>query len=163
MSPPLSKMWTEDDTAKLRELWTAKYSGQQIANELGKTRNAVLGKVFRLGLEERGSPQNIADARSRKRAKKLKADPHQREAVARIVPLFDDEPEHVPECTAFKADPEEIAGRRDKCQFPTGDPGRPNFRYCGGQSIKGQPYCKQHMGVAYINKPSRLGRFTWSR
>lgn len=49
--------WTEDRVSVLKKLWRKGYSGSQIANELGGvTRNAVIGKVHRLGLGARVVP-----------------------------------------------------------------------------------------------------------
>jgi hypothetical protein len=46
--------WTDERTALLRKLWADGVSTSLIADELGGvTRNAVIGKVHRLGLEER--------------------------------------------------------------------------------------------------------------
>ena len=46
--------WTDDRVARLRELWGAGQSASQIAADLGGvTRNAVIGKVHRLGLSGR--------------------------------------------------------------------------------------------------------------
>src|ERR1700749_2660723 len=43
-------MWTEERIALLQKLWGQGYSASQIANELqGVTRNAVIGKIHRLG------------------------------------------------------------------------------------------------------------------
>ena len=49
-------MWSEERVALLRKLWAEGYTGSEIANELGGvTRNAVIGKVHRLGLAARAT------------------------------------------------------------------------------------------------------------
>ena len=46
--------WTEERVEKLKAMWTDGNSASQIAKELGGvTRNAVIGKVHRLGLSNR--------------------------------------------------------------------------------------------------------------
>lgn len=46
--------WKDPATdARLRKLWTAGLTGTEITHALGSTRNAVLGKVHRLGLPAR--------------------------------------------------------------------------------------------------------------
>ena len=46
--------WNEERVALLRKLWTEGLSASQIAKQLGGvTRNAVIGKVHRLGLSGR--------------------------------------------------------------------------------------------------------------
>lgn len=42
--------FTDRDVSTLTAMWKAGYSGSQIAEQLGRTRSAILGKVFRLGL-----------------------------------------------------------------------------------------------------------------
>jgi GcrA cell cycle regulator len=48
--------WTDERVEKLKELWSEGMSASQIAKALGGvTRNAVIGKVHRLGLSNRGT------------------------------------------------------------------------------------------------------------
>ncbi|MFZ9950639.1 MAG: GcrA family cell cycle regulator, partial [Gemmobacter sp.] len=47
--------WTDERVETLRRMWLEGQSASQIAKELGGvTRNAVIGKVHRLGLSNRG-------------------------------------------------------------------------------------------------------------
>ena len=49
--------WTEERVAELKKLWAEGHSASQIAKRLGSvTRNAVIGKVHRLGLSGRATP-----------------------------------------------------------------------------------------------------------
>ena len=49
--------WTEDRVELLKTLWAEGLSAAQIANKMGGvTRNAVIGKVHRLGLSGRATP-----------------------------------------------------------------------------------------------------------
>ena len=46
--------WTEERIRQLRELWSEGQSASKIAEKLGGvTRNAVIGKIHRLGLSNR--------------------------------------------------------------------------------------------------------------
>ncbi|MGF1658743.1 MAG: GcrA family cell cycle regulator [Rubrimonas sp.] len=48
--------WTDERVARLQEMWNEGLSAAQIAKELGGvTRNAVIGKVHRLGLSNRAT------------------------------------------------------------------------------------------------------------
>jgi GcrA cell cycle regulator len=49
--------WTEDRIERLKKMWHDGATASQIADELGGvSRNAVIGKAHRLGLEQRPSP-----------------------------------------------------------------------------------------------------------
>src|SRR5438445_833919 len=65
--------WTDERVELLKKLWQDGLSASQIAGELGGiTRNAVIGKVHRLGLSGRAkSPSSSAP-----RVRKARAHPH---------------------------------------------------------------------------------------
>jgi len=49
--------WTEERIERLKKMWADGSTASQIADELGGvSRNAVIGKAHRLGLEQRPSP-----------------------------------------------------------------------------------------------------------
>src|SRR5688572_32922112 len=55
MVTPMS--WTDERIERLKELWSQGVTASQIADELGGvSRNAVIGKAHRLGLQSRPSP-----------------------------------------------------------------------------------------------------------
>src|ERR1043166_5233191 len=59
--------WTDDRVELLKRLWAEGLSASQIAGELGGiTRNAVIGKVHRLGLSGRAKPSSSGAPRARK-------------------------------------------------------------------------------------------------
>ena len=52
----LMMSWDEKDVALLKKLWAAGRSAAQIARRLGCSRNAVCGRLTRLGLKRRHKP-----------------------------------------------------------------------------------------------------------
>jgi len=59
--------WTDERVELLKKLWTDGLSASQIAAELGNvTRNAVIGKVHRLGLSGRAKPGPTGEPKPRK-------------------------------------------------------------------------------------------------
>ncbi|TVR48989.1 MAG: GcrA cell cycle regulator, partial [Rhodobacteraceae bacterium] len=55
--------WTDERVELLKKMWNEGHSASQIAKELGGvTRNAVIGKVHRLGLSNRSGPETAAEA-----------------------------------------------------------------------------------------------------
>ncbi len=60
--------WTDDRVELLKKLWAEGLSASQIANRLGGvTRNAVIGKVHRLGLSGRTTTSRAKVPRTRRR------------------------------------------------------------------------------------------------
>jgi len=58
--------WTEERIERLRAMWTEGATASQIADELGGvSRNAVIGKAHRLGLEARPSPVKPGDEKEK--------------------------------------------------------------------------------------------------
>ena len=159
--------WTEDRMQMLSELWTQGLSASQIASKLGGvTRNAVIGKAHRMGLQCRPSPIRTggSSSRSRRRA----AD---RRAASKVLAttvvgqgVFQDMPYDNPEeIEAISPPPVEVNGHASRlegarlgqagaCAWPIGDPGDDNFRFCDATSSPGRPYCSDHCDQAYINR-----------
>ena len=58
--------WTDERVEQLKKLWADGLSASQIASKLGEvTRNAVIGKVHRLGLAGRATTSRVRTARPR--------------------------------------------------------------------------------------------------
>ena len=67
--------WTDERIERLKKMWTEGATASQIADELGGvSRNAVIGKAHRLGLESRPSPVKPGEEKE----KKAKAAPRPR-------------------------------------------------------------------------------------
>ena len=61
--------WTEERIERLKKMWHDGATASQIADELGGvSRNAVIGKAHRLGLEQRPSPVKAGEEKERKAA-----------------------------------------------------------------------------------------------
>ena len=61
--------WTEERIDRLKAMWAKGATASQIADELGGvSRNAVIGKAHRLGLEQRPSPVKPGEEKDKKPA-----------------------------------------------------------------------------------------------
>jgi GcrA cell cycle regulator len=155
--------WTEERVALLRRLWEDGQSASKIAAQLGGvTRNAVIGKVHRLGLSGRlkaGEEATVAAAKTVEVEKLVAAVAAAPEPVApvshRPTPAF---PPAAPAIRPAAVDPVAIPAsqrvtimdlRESMCRWPLGDPTTPEFRFCGARSITGLPYCTHHAEIAY--------------
>jgi GcrA cell cycle regulator len=150
--------WTDERVEQLKKLWEGGLSASQIAAELGNvTRNAVIGKVHRLGLSGRAKSPTSAAPRPRK------ARPAQHMMrVTRPVARGNTALAHVFEVEAEPADPiahDNVVPMNQRlsllelneatCHWPIGDPSNPEFFFCGGKSLPGLPYCAHHSRIAY--------------
>ncbi len=155
--------WTDERVELLKKLWADGLSASQIAAELGNvTRNAVIGKVHRLGLSGRAKdvkPSPATPQRPRKVARTPSApapitpQAHSNVVIAPI-PLqpVTEEPEVLAENDVAVPMSERVTImdlRESMCRWPMGDPTKPEFRFCGARSITGLPYCTHHARIAY--------------
>lgn len=139
--------WTDDAVERLKALWgDPDYSAAVIARRLGVTRNAVLGKVHRLGLSKPRTPRPPASPLPAPRGRRALS----RKAVAsRSLPM---RASRVFEPASVEAGPPLVARLEDlprrACHWPVGDPLVPEFAFCGRPAGNG-PYCAAHAAVAY--------------
>lgn len=155
--------WTDERVALLRRLWEDGQSASKIAAQLGGvTRNAVIGKVHRLGLGGRARPGEDGQPVART------APVQEIETAIAVVEAEAPEPVAIlahrpaPDFPAPPpvpaAEPVQLAVsqrvtimdlRESMCRWPLGDPTTPEFRFCGARSITGLPYCTHHAEIAY--------------
>ena len=156
--------WTDERVELLKKLWADGLSASQIATKLGEvTRNAVIGKVHRLGLAGRATTSRIRTARPRTNialfparsaqaqyrtfgntALKTVPQPQEKKAAA-VVPLRGlPELEPAPQGRITLAELKETM-----CHWPEGDPMEEGFHFCGRRKAFGVPYCEHHAAIAY--------------
>jgi GcrA cell cycle regulator len=134
--------WSETRVTTLSQLWLDGLSASQIAKQLGGvTRNAVIGKVHRLGLSGRAA----ASAPSRApRTAAARPKPPRRVAMAapavRKPPVRLAAQDYAPEGPGLIGDMAKLGAHA--CKWPIGDPKSPDFSFCGRQA-DGR-YCAAH-------------------
>ena len=145
--------WTDERVELLKKLWADGLSASQIAAELGGiTRNAVIGKVHRLGLSGRAkSPSSNAP-----RPRKARSSNHmirvQRPQVRGNTALaYDYEVEAEPEMLEIPMEQRKtlLQLSEKSCHWPVGDPSTPDFFFCGGENAEDKPYCTFHCRIAF--------------
>lgn len=163
--------WTEERIALLTKLWTDGLTASQIATALGEatTRNAVIGKAHRLGLSGRPSPVRAPRPARSTTARPSKPRPLQRPAgmpmLARPLtaaprPMAEAQLRPILPIAEITLGPAVgLLKVTDKmCKWPIGHPGDESFRFCGGQSRAGSPYCEGHAQMAYQPMPAKRDR-----
>lgn len=170
--------WTDERVETLKTLWNEGQSASQIAKELGGvTRNAVIGKVHRLGLASRTQtkPEPAKSAKAEKPAAKKpklkpveKAEPVEEKVVKVATPTIAPGFPHPPapseplvdladvDAAALKLSLLELNERT--CKWPIGDPSKGEFYFCGQPAAPGKPYCSSHVAAAYQPMSSRRDR-----
>jgi GcrA cell cycle regulator len=141
--------WTDERVELLKKLWQDGLSASQISKQLGAvTRNAVIGKVHRLGLSGRGAPSKprratFTSPRPARPRTPRPARPQRPAAVSqerRMALRYADEGPGTATCLTLGA---------HMCKWPIGDPLADSFTYCGRRSAENGPYCHAHATVAY--------------
>jgi len=154
--------WTDDRVELLKKLWAEGLTASQIAKRLGGvTRNAVIGKVHRLGLSGRATPSRAARPRQRRPRAPSHPGRNTRFASAGNTALKAD-PEAIPEeapdpiparIRELEIPPGERATiltlSEHTCRWPIGEPGTEEFYFCGRNPANGMPYCDYHARIAY--------------
>lgn len=152
--------WTEDRVGALKKLWLEGQSASQIAKQLGGgvTRNAVIGKVHRLGLSGRAAPSQPARATFRP-SRPRPAQPTQAPSAPRRIEAV--QPRPAP--PTVPAPMPDLPGTATvmtlgahMCKWPIGDPSSTEFSFCGRRASEGV-YCVEHARVAYQPQVKRGG------
>ena len=136
--------WNQQKVEDLKKLWNDGVATSRIGEQLGFTKNAVIGKAFRLGLERRqNSRKKISQPTSFSSTTLYRETSSPSSSIS-----AKKEPIRRREKFSFK---KSIVGTGNfrSCQWPIGDPLEEGFHYCGGQNIPTKPYCIEHFKKAY--------------
>jgi GcrA cell cycle regulator len=120
--------WTEERIDRLKAMWTKGATASQIAEELGGvSRNAVIGKAHRLGLESRPSPVKAGEEKEKK-AKAAPAPKAPKPVVAKPAPSpieskFSTEEAPRPAAAATPAQPKAPTSDAPTMQYRSVGPG----------------------------------------
>ena len=139
--------WNDDNVAHLRELWDQGLPTAQIGKLLSFTKNAVVGKAHRIGLERRPSP-----------IRRTTAKPDRKKARSPIMPIlhFESKPVQQNEIadnnkTFVPANKNIFLSKLKRgCEWPKGHPGEIGFHFCGKERFDEKPYCLKHCAIAYV-------------
>ena len=176
--------WTDERIGALKQLWLDGKTAAQIANELGggATRNAVIGKVHRLGLSARretprpspspipalprqpSPPRSLSFPRLAISPEVSRVDRGRGAAATATAPRPTPRPVRQPRPSPAPQPIEAVVIpmservtlvelRESMCRWPLGDPLHEDFRFCGADSPIGVPYCAYHARIAY--QPAR--------
>jgi GcrA cell cycle regulator len=144
----LLSTWTAERIAQLKSGVSAGLSCAQIANEIGVSRNAVIGKINRLGLSRGRDPaaprtrNGVSVRRPQVLTQRLAL-----KALFASAPVADDVVSAEP-CSLLNLAPR-------KCRWPIGAD-TAAFTFCGNATVDGMSYCTGHARMAYRGSSGRI-------
>ena len=177
--------WTAERTSLAIRLWKEGHSASQIAYKLGRvSRNAVIGKIHRLGLsgnrKEVSLQQKLNAKKAHKKAVKRSARgaPKRRTKLSRQMLSTQNgliwtgtkfvSPGTLPDLRPIplpQEQPEDIAQvasvadlEPHHCRWPIGDPKADFKGFCGAKKTQGE-YCDHHHGRAHQGHWSRISSY----
>jgi GcrA cell cycle regulator len=153
--PGSNSSWTPERIEALTRLWNDGEAASVIAAKLGEvTRNAVIGKVHRLGLAGRATTSRQPRPR-RTSPRRTGGRSGMRKPVLRSRPCPATPDRLPPAPAALMLSVAQLTAAT--CHWPIGDPRAPGFGFCGARATPGdkQPYCATHQRFGHQPRRAR--------
>jgi GcrA cell cycle regulator len=163
-------IWDDAAIGKLRDLWNTGASTAEIGRRMGYSKNAIVGKAYRLGLDSRPSPILDRSAYPKLRPKlrpksstpPLKPRPEPVVKPPRVtLPPLKPRPEPVVETPRVTlpmilwATPEPVKRRAMRCEWLEGKGGPRDWTNCPHPAIPGKSWCVEHAARVFSSVPWR--------
>ena len=144
--------WTDERLEALKGHFASGLTCRQIAAEIGVSRNAVIGKLSRLGLTRERPPGSEPRAKKSRERRGRSVPRLQYEMLRQVYDetAFTDGPvvsEH--RCSLFELN-------KERCRWPVNAEAE-DFSFCGNTPRAGMPYCSGHTRLAYRSLARRAG------
>ncbi|WP_370931684.1 GcrA family cell cycle regulator [Bartonella sp. DGB1] len=164
--------WTPERVKLLERLWKEGFTASQIAAQLGGgvSRNAVIGKVYRLKLSNRVKANDTEENIEQSLEAEENLSPEQTvdsvesscdemnlaEENAEFPPLdenlnIDVNKEYAPQMKRLNL----LQLTETTCKWPVGDPRDEGFFFCGADKTDTIPYCEHHAALAFQSLQER--------
>jgi GcrA cell cycle regulator len=181
----MSKGWDNATLKKLKSLTGKGLSTAEIGKRLGMSKNAIVGKLNRLGWNPKAAgapaPKTAVKKTAKAPVKKVAAKPAPKAKPTAKAPVKKEVAKPVAKPVAAKAKPAPKAApapksspknlamhqriiqhslsmaslKPNQCRWPIGDPDSENFHFCGAPVFVGKPYCYEHCKQAYQFNPPK--------
>jgi GcrA cell cycle regulator len=155
--------WTPDDDAKLADMWNAGYAAAVISDALGRTRNSVIGRAHRRGLDGRPSPIKAKPGTEPAPPKRTptpglpKRGPGALPSGSCLSPMQSDTAAAAPPIAKLEiVETEVVTVFRPRAARPCCwvDGQRGSYRYCDEPAPAGRSYCDAHHRRAHAAPPA---------
>lgn len=115
----MTQQWTPERTGALIALWNSEIPASEIGRRLGVTKNAVIGKAFRLQLAKRREtvPSPVEGGTASETGQN------------NVISLS--------------------SLQTGMCRWPLGENDGNGYHFCGAAAVEGKPYCPTHCELAY--------------
>jgi GcrA cell cycle regulator len=146
--PANEPTWTDERIELLKSRFAAGLTCREIADDIGVSRNAVIGKLSRLNLTREKGRDTAKPAREdAAKGRHPRSVPRQQYRILKAVygeppPAADERIPNGQQCSLL-----ELSEQR--CRWPISTPGFADFRFCGNAPVEGLPYCTGHTRLAY--------------
>ncbi|TGQ69536.1 hypothetical protein EN829_014935 [Mesorhizobium sp. M00.F.Ca.ET.186.01.1.1] len=152
--------WPHEDLQLLRKLVGEGLSASQIGQRLGRSRNAVIGKIMRNKASVGKLARSSGEMNGRKVTAKQKPAPkraYRKALPPKPLPVFERPQPYVPAKNLPATLPITFldAMTRRRCLHFVGDPlglDGPEMPVCGAERsehAEGRPWCRRHLGTVY--------------
>lgn len=169
----MSKGWDNATLKKLKALTGKGLSTSEIGKRLGMSKNAIVGKLNRLGWNAKAGgtaaipPKDTEQKKSTTKkttTKKAEPKPVAKKTLTKSAPKTE-----APKKANTKTTAKNLAAhqriiqhslemanlRPNQCRWPIGDPDSEHFHFCGETVFVGKPYCYEHCKQAYQFTPPK--------
>ncbi len=139
--------WTDDNVATTKRLFLEGKSATEISGVIhAPTRNAVIGKLHRLGLTKSDKPRTVAAERvPRAPRPRVAPPPPATSARAPVMPRVEASPIPIFAVGDIAERPTLVQLQRRGCRWPLGETTGAEQRFCGcPQASDDGPYCLEH-------------------
>lgn len=150
--------WTPERIEQLRTCIATGLSCSEIAAEIGVTRNAVIGKIHRLGLAPGRPTAGLTSGPAHEHAPRARRSPSPQRQFLRLICADRASPDSADAGMTNIAASASVESAQPcsllelaacKCRWPVSNGSAADFVFCGNDAVGGFPYCAGHARMAY--------------
>lgn len=135
--------WTKKEEQYLKDNWLGGLTSREIAGNLGKTKNAVIGKAQRLKLGNKKKKGLQGNGTRRAPVMRKSSIMNGLAPYKRSSPIIKGREREEIDQTAYGEPKPLIDVKENMCRWPVGD------KYCCAKVERGS-YCRKHADISYV-------------